>query len=99
MSMPFGRTRRHPSEAAHDLDTLLDHWWEPDTPYLTDGTSLYRFVGAAPGNTGEELIGLEDCRSLKILLFDLDELRALRLRPVRGPASIESGTRHRLPQT
>ena len=99
MSMLFGRSGCDHSKAARDLNNLLDHWWEPDTPYLTDGTSLYRYVGAAVSNTGEQLIGLEDCQSLKILLFDLDELRALRLRPVRGPASIESGTRHRLPQT
>jgi hypothetical protein len=72
---------------------------EPDTPYLTDGTKLYRYVGAAVSNTAEQLIGLEDCQSLEILLFDLEELRAHRLRPVIGPASIESGTRHPLRQT
>jgi hypothetical protein len=88
-----------PSDAARILDRLVDQWWEPDTPYLTDGTSLYRYVGAAVSNTCEQLISLEDCESLKILLVDLDELRALRLRPVPDPASIESGTRHRLPQT
>ena len=81
-----------PSDAARILDRLLDQWWEPDTPYLTDGTSLYRYVGAAVSNTCEQLISLEDCQSLKILLFDLDELRPLRLRPVGGPASIESRT-------
>ena len=88
-----------PSDVARILDGLLDQWWEPGTPYLTDGASLYRYVGAAVSNTCEQLISLEDCQSLEILLFDLDELRALRLRPVLGPASIESGTRHRLPQT
>ncbi len=70
------------SDAARILDRLLDQWWEPDTPYLTDGTKLYRYVGASVSNTGEQLVGLEDCQSLKILLFDLDELHALRLRPV-----------------
>ena len=88
-----------PSDAARILDRLLEQWWEPETPYLTDGTKLYRYVGAAVSNTAEQLIGLEDCQSLEILLFDVNELRALRLRPVVGPASIESGTRHRLPQT
>ena len=42
-----------PSDAARILDRLLDQWWEPDTPYLTDGTSLYRYVGAAVSNTCE----------------------------------------------
>ena len=88
-----------PSDAARILDRLLDQWWEPETPYLTDGIKLYRYAGAAVSNTAEQLIQLEDCQSLEILLFDLDELRALRLRPVAGPASIESGTRHPLRQT
>jgi len=88
-----------PSDAARILDRLLDQWWEPDTPYLTDGTKLYRYAGAAVSNTAKQLIGLEDCQSLEILLFDVNELCALRLRPVVGPAAIESGTRHRLRQT
>jgi len=88
-----------PSDAARILDRLLDQWWEPETPYLTDGTKLYRYAGAAVSNTAEQLIQLEDCQSLEILLLDLDELRALRLRPVADPASIESGTCHRLRQT
>jgi hypothetical protein len=46
------------------------------TPYLTDGTKLYRYVGAAVSNTAEQLIALEDCQSLKILDFDLDEPRS-----------------------
>ena len=88
-----------PSDAARILDRLLDQWWEPETPYLTDGTKLYRYAGAAVSNTAEQLIQLEDCHSLEILLLDLDELRALRLRPAADPASIEPGMRHRLPQT
>ena len=88
-----------PSDAARILDRLFEQWWEPETPYLTDGTKLYRYAGAAVSNTAEQLIQLEDCESLELLLFDLDELRALGLRPVVGPASIGSGTRDRLPKT
>jgi len=94
--MPFWRTNCDRSGAPYDPDKLFDHW-EPDTPYLTDGTSLYRYVGGVPSGSSE-LIALEDCKSLKIMLFDLDELRALRLRPVAGPAATESETRDRLPQ-
>jgi hypothetical protein len=99
MSMPRRRTGSDRSDAARILDRLLDQWWEPETPYLTDGTKLYRYAGAAVSNTAEQLIQLEDCESLELLLFDLDELRALRLRPVVDPASIESGTRRPLRQT
>jgi hypothetical protein len=75
----------HGSDATEDRDMVFDHW-EPDSPYLTDGTTLYRYVGGVPSGTGE-LVALEDCTSLKILLFDLDELRALALRPVGATAS------------
>jgi hypothetical protein len=88
MSMPPRRKGWDSSDAARILDRLLDEWWEPDTPYLTDGTKLYRYVGAAVSNTGEQLIALEDSQSLEMLDFDLDELRALRLRPVGGSTSI-----------
>ncbi|MGZ4187876.1 MAG: hypothetical protein ACXVVQ_22850 [Solirubrobacteraceae bacterium] len=64
---------------------VFDHW-EPDSPYLTNGTNLYRYVGGVPSGTGE-LVALEDCTSLKILLFDLDELRTLALRPVAATAN------------
>ena len=62
--------------------------WEPTSSYLTDGRTMYRYVGGVPNGTGE-LVALEDCRSLKLMLFSLDELRALGLRDV-DPATSES---------
>ena len=58
----------------------------PPAPYLTDGSTLYRYVGGVPGGTGE-LVVLEDCHSAKLVLFSLDELRALKLRDVDPVAS------------
>ena len=59
----------------------FDHW-EPTSAFLTDGSTLYRYVGGVPGGTGE-LVVLEDCHSAKLVLFSLDELRgeAARRRP------------------
>jgi hypothetical protein len=65
--------------------------WEPTSRYLTDGRTLYRYVGGVPSGTGE-LVALEDCHSAKLMLFSLDELRALKLRDV-DPAASESGLR------
>jgi hypothetical protein len=53
--------------------------------YLTDGTNLYRVVDALRSPCGRG-IGVEDCRSLEVLL-PADELRALRLHPVRLAAA------------
>ncbi len=90
MSMLFRARTSDPPQAADDADKVLDHW-EPDSPYLTDGMNLYRYVGGVPSGTGE-IVALENCQSLKIVLFDLDELRALGLRAVDRPTH-ESGIR------
>jgi len=58
---------------------MFDHWEPYGSPYLTDGVKLYRYVGGLPSQRSE-IVALEDCRSLKILLLSLDELRALDLR-------------------
>ena len=50
--------------------------------YLTDGTNLYRVVDGLRGSPGHAVVGVEDCRSLELVLLPADELRALRLRPV-----------------
>lgn len=63
-------------------DAAIIEWWEPDCPYLTDGVVLYRYVGAFVSGISQ-IVAVEDCKSLKVLLFDLDELRALRLRDVK----------------
>jgi hypothetical protein len=49
--------------------------------YLTDGVDLYRSLG--PITLGPcQMIGLENCRSLDVLLIAVDELRRRGLRPV-----------------
>ena len=55
--------------------------------YLTDGINLYRVVDALRGSHGHAVVGVEDCRSLELILLPADELRALRLRPVRRAAA------------
>jgi hypothetical protein len=52
--------------------------------YLTDGARLFRNLGLLDGS--HELIGLEDCMSLEVLLVCRDQLRDRSLRPVQ-PAS------------
>lgn len=56
---------------------------EREARYLTDGINLYRVVDALRGTRGQPVVGVEDCRSLELILLPVDELRALRLRPVR----------------
>jgi hypothetical protein len=49
--------------------------------YLTDDVDLYRSLGAiTPGPC--QMIALENCRSLDVVLIAVDELRRRRLRPV-----------------
>lgn len=53
--------------------------------YLTDGARLYRNLGRLDGS--QELIGLEDCMSLEVLLVGREELLDGRVRVVdAGPA-------------
>jgi hypothetical protein len=53
--------------------------------YLTDGIELYRSLGAiGPGPC--QMIGLENCRSLDVVLIAVDEVHRRRLRPVRSAA-------------
>ena len=78
----------YPGDAA---SSGFDHW-EPDAAYLTDGTHLYRYLGAVPSGTSE-LGALEDCLTLTALLFSLDDVGALRLRGV-VPAEEALASRH-----
>lgn len=55
--------------------------------YLTDGINLYRVVDALRGSRGHPVVGVEDCRSLELILLPADEFRALRLRLVRPAAA------------
>jgi hypothetical protein len=53
--------------------------------YLTDGVSLYRFIGAAAGGFGE-MVELEDCSSLAVTVVPIGDLRARRMRVVTPAA-------------
>ena len=88
MSMPFRTGGGELPPARDDADKIFDHWEPSGTAYLTDGVNLFRYVGGVP-NGRSELPALEHCRSLKILLFSLDELRAL------GSRSVDSGAKER----
>ena len=59
--------------------------------YLTDGVDLYRSLGAITSGMGE-MVGLENCRSLDVVLLPIDELRARRMRAV-SPADADQRTR------
>jgi hypothetical protein len=49
--------------------------------YLTDGVNLYRVLGAIRDGASQ-MMGLENCRSLEVILYPLAELGARSLRPV-----------------
>ena len=49
--------------------------------YLTDGVHLYRFMGSMVSRAGE-MVGIENCRSLDIMLVPAEELHRRRVRPV-----------------
>ena len=49
--------------------------------YLTDGTNLYRSLGAIAAGLGH-MVGLENCRSLDVMLVPIGEVRARGLRAV-----------------
>ena len=49
--------------------------------HWTDGVNLYRLLGVIAGGRSE-MVGIESCRSLDVVLVPADELRGWRLRPV-----------------
>ncbi len=49
--------------------------------YLTDGVHLYRFLGSVASRAGE-LVGVENCWSLDIMLVPVDELQRRHFRAV-----------------
>ena len=49
--------------------------------YLTDGVNLYRSLGILAGAMGQ-MVGLENCRSLDVMLLPIGELRSRGLRAV-----------------
>jgi hypothetical protein len=65
----LGDARRQADQEAHT------------SRYLTDGVNLYRFLGCLVGRAGR-LAGVENCRSLDIMLVPIEELRSQQLRAV-----------------
>ena len=55
--------------------------------YVTDGINLYRVVDDLRGSSGHGVVGVEDCRSLDVILVRTDEFHALGLRPIRPAAA------------
>ena len=70
--------------AVADAGSVADHAGQ-SSRYLTDGVNLYRFLGAVADGT-DQLVALENCRSLDVMLLPIRELHARRLRTVT-PAS------------
>jgi hypothetical protein len=50
--------------------------------YLTDGLELYRFLGPVAHGAGEELVAIENCRSLDVMLVPVGDLQGAQLRSV-----------------
>ena len=80
MSLFFGAQGTGSHRLREDAGELSDHA-DLTGGYLTDGIELYRSLGAVTHGSCE-MIGLEDCRSLDVILVTADELRQRRLRPV-----------------
>lgn len=96
MAASFWTSAGDPDRSSDAAANGFDHW-ERDAAYLTDGTHLYRYVGAVPSGTSE-LVALENCLTLGAVLFSLDDVRALRLRGV-VPAEGHSRAGARLAET
>ena len=73
----LGTQRSSAREAPHAVRVATE-----GARYLTDGINLYRVMDAPRDSRGHAVVGVEDCRSLELILLPADELRALRLRPV-----------------
>jgi hypothetical protein len=61
--------------------TTADDYAAKPARYLTDGIGLYRSLGTIPTGVGQ-MVRLENCRSLGVVLLPLGELGAWRLRAV-----------------
>jgi hypothetical protein len=80
MSWPFAAQSRGIHPAGQHAGETPDHDGQSGG-YLTDGVELYRSLGAITLGPCR-MIGLENCRSLDVVLIAVDELRRRRLRPV-----------------
>jgi hypothetical protein len=72
--------------ATPSLDDLTDHRGDA-RGYVTDGVELYRYLGPIP-SAADEMIAIENCRTLDVALWPIDELRARQLRAVTPAAQI-----------
>jgi hypothetical protein len=73
--MPGTLTRWDPLAVA-----VSEHARQPGR-YLTDGVNLYRSLGAIASGMGQ-MVGLENCRSLEMMLLPIGEMPARGLRAV-----------------
>jgi len=80
MSWLFPAQSTGPHRAGEDAGDVLDHDAQAGG-YLTDGVELYRSLGAITLGPCQ-MIGLENCLSLDVMLIAVDELRRRGLRPV-----------------
>ena len=92
MSMLFRAGTSSPSLVIAKAGTVADHAGQAGR-YLTDGVNLYRCLGAIASGMGQ-MVGLENCRSLDVMLLPIGELRARRCAPSsRLAASSERASR------
>ena len=75
MALSFTKALRRPPEPNERL--IGDR-------YLTDGHRLFRVVSQFPPGHGSKATLLEDCRTLEVMPYSPQEIRALGLRPVRN---------------
>ena len=80
MSRLFRARGGGPTSAVADAGTVVDHAGRASR-YLTDGVNLYRFLGEIASGMGQ-MVGLENCWSLDVMLLPIGELRGRRLRAV-----------------
>jgi hypothetical protein len=76
---------RSPASDLAPPDVIGDHVGIPSR-YLTDGVTLYRYVGTIASPAGD-MIGLENCRSLDVTLWPVSEIRVGQLRRVTPAAA------------
>jgi hypothetical protein len=77
------RSRRGRSRRPAVLNDPIVDGDDRVSDYVTDGVNLYRFIGSIAGRDGE-LVGIENCASLQIMLVPRHELRRGRFRAVPG---------------
>jgi hypothetical protein len=80
------------------MNTFSSHWKSfREGDYLTDQRRLYRVLQLVPAKFNRRGAILEDCRTLDTLVVEPQELRRMRLQPVR-PAPTDAVESHRGPE-